>query len=183
LGEPDAAVMITRWINDALAVYHARSLQTQVAPVGDKPAGANVTEVTYSGPTAPPAPVCIDVPAVTGTGTVDSTLNCTMGNWANVPTSYAYAWSSGGTDSSYLVTAADAGTSITCVVSATNAGGTTAAPPSNAVVIAGAAADAAKTSDTHTTTTARGHGANERSGDDTKVSRTASSQRTTSRDA
>ena len=39
--------------------------------------------------TAPP--VNVDVPHVSGTGTVGSTLNCTMGNWQNEPTSYAYA--------------------------------------------------------------------------------------------
>jgi hypothetical protein len=118
-----------------LAIYHARTLQTQMAPEGDKPAGANVTEVTYGGPTAPPAPVCIDVPYVGGGAIVGDTLTCTMGNWGNEPVSYTYAWSSGGTEASYVVQAGDAGTTITCVVSATNAGGTTAAPPSNGVMI------------------------------------------------
>ena len=138
MAQPDGAARINRWINDALAVYHARTLQTQMAPEGDKPVGAHVTEVTYSGATTPAVPVCIDVPFVSGTPAVDSTLTCTMGNWGNMdiePVSYAYAWSSGGTESSYLVTAADAGATITCVVSATNAGGTTAAPPSNAVMV------------------------------------------------
>jgi hypothetical protein len=88
--------------------------------------------------TAPP--VNVDVPHVSGTGSVGSTLNCTMGNWSGTPTSYAYAWKSDGmTDlgagSSYVVAATDAGHSITCVVTATNALGSTAAPPSNAVSI------------------------------------------------
>ena len=138
LAQPDGGSKISRWVNDALAVYYARSLQMQMAPPGDKPAGEGVTEVTYAGPTAPPAPVCIDVPAITGVGAVDQVLSCTTGNWGNEPVSYAHAWSSGGTEASYTVLAADAGTSITCVVSATNAGGTTAAPPSNAVLISGA---------------------------------------------
>jgi hypothetical protein len=139
LAQPDGAAKITRWINDALAVYHARTLQTQMAPEGDKPAGDNVTEVTYGGSVVPAAPVCIDVPYVGGGAAVGDTLTCTMGNWGNEPVSYTYAWSSGGTESSYVVQAADAGTSITCVVSATNAGGTTAAPPSNAVMVPAAA--------------------------------------------
>jgi hypothetical protein len=139
LAQPDGAALINKWIGDALTVYHARALQMQMAPEGDKPSGANVTEVTYSGSTAPAAPVCIDVPAVTGTAAVDSMLTCTMGNWGNEPVSYTYAWSSGGTEATYTVVAGDAGTSITCVVSATNAGGTTAAPPSNAVAIPAAA--------------------------------------------
>jgi hypothetical protein len=71
--------------------------------------------------TAPP--VNVDVPYVSGTGTVGSTLNCTMGNWQNTPTSYAYAWKSDGatdvgTGSSYVVAATDAGHSVTCVVTA-----------------------------------------------------------------
>ena len=146
LAQPDGAAQITRWINDALAVYHARTLQTQMAPEGDKPAGANVTEVSYAGSTTPAAPVCIDVPYVGGTAALGAVLTCTMGNWGNEPTEYAYAWSSGGTGSSYTVVEGDAGTSITCVVSATNAGGTTAAPPSNAVAIPAAAATQVRSS-------------------------------------
>jgi hypothetical protein len=114
-----------------------------MAPAGDKPVGPNITEVTYSGATTPDAPVCIDVPAITGTASVDSTLTCTTGNWGNTPDSYTYAWSSGGTESTYVVVAGDAGTTITCVVSATNAGGTTAAPPSIGVLIPGAVVAAA----------------------------------------
>jgi hypothetical protein len=81
------------------------------------------------------APVNVDVPFVSGGTAVGDTLTCTMGNWQGEPTSYAYAWSTGATGASYVIVAGDAGTSITCVVSATNAGGTTAAPPSNAVAI------------------------------------------------
>jgi hypothetical protein len=142
LSQPGGASRVQQWIEAALAVYHARALQTQYAPAGDKPSGSNVTEVTYGGPTTPPAPVCIDVPAVTGDANVGGLLSCTMGNWGNEPTSYAYAWSSGGTDSTYTVLAADAGTSISCIVTATNAGGSTAAPPSNAMTIAGTRATA-----------------------------------------
>lgn len=95
--------------------------------------------------TAPP--VNADAPAVTRNGAVSAsaavgdTLNCTMGNWQNEPTSYAYAWKSdGATDlgtssADYVVAATDAGHSITCVVTATNALGSTVAPPSNAVSI------------------------------------------------
>jgi hypothetical protein len=182
LGEPDMASKITRWLNDALAVYHARSLQTQIAPVGDKPVGSNVTEVTYAGPTTPAAPVCIDVPYASGAGTAASTLNCTMGNWGNEPSSYAYQWMSGSAEvgdgtSSYLVAESDAGKSVTCIVTATNAGGATGAPPSNAIAIAGAAADASSTKPDTTRST------DERKRDDAPVHRTAPKERTTTRDA
>lgn len=58
LGEPDAAPTIQRWIDDAVAVYHARSLLTQMAPVGDKPSGDGVTEIVFPGV----APVARSVP-------------------------------------------------------------------------------------------------------------------------
>lgn len=146
LAEPDGATLINQWLNAALAVYHARALQTQMAPPGDKPSGDHVTEVSYSGSTTPAAPVCIDVPFVSGGTAVGDTLTCTMGNWGHEPTEYAYAWSPGGTGPAYTVVEGDAGASITCVVSATNAGGTTAAPPSNAVVIPDGAATQARSS-------------------------------------
>lgn len=140
LGEPDMPTKIQRWINDGLAVYHARALQTQMAPPGDKPAGSNVTEVTYGGGQAVGPPVNVDVPAITGNGTVGSTLTCTMGNWQGEPTSYMYQWKSdaiemGTNENTYTVAATDAGHSITCVVSASNAAGSTTAAPSNAIFI------------------------------------------------
>jgi hypothetical protein len=91
-------------------------------------------------PAAPPA--VVDVPIISGTGDVGSTLTCTMGNWTGEPTSYAYAWSSNGTagpqqpSNTYAVKPADAGKSISCVVTATNDYGSTAAPPSNAIAVA-----------------------------------------------
>jgi hypothetical protein len=90
-------------------------------------------------PTAPP--VNVDVPEVSQSG---DTLNCTMGNWEGMqaePHSYAYAWQLDGTDipgsgATLPVVAADAGSTATCIVTATNAIGSTAAPPSNGVVVA-----------------------------------------------
>ena len=89
------------------------------------------------------APQYIDVPAIyptTPPAVVGSVLNCTLGNWFGVPTSYAYQWKRGvtnvGTNSNtYTVVAGDAANTITCVVSATNANGTTAAPASNGIAI------------------------------------------------
>lgn len=67
-------------------------------------------------------------------------ITCTMGIWTGEPTSYAYQWKNDGADvgdgtASYAVTAADVGHTVTCVVTATNAAGSTAAPPSNDVVV------------------------------------------------
>jgi hypothetical protein len=84
-------------------------------------------------------PENVDVPYVSQQGDL---LNCTLGNWTGEPTSYAYQWvrdgeiniGSGATP--YIVTGADVGHEVTCVVTATNAAGSTAAPPSNAVTVA-----------------------------------------------
>lgn len=95
-------------------------------------------------PAATTPPSNVDVPLVTGDGTVGATLNCTMGNWDGEPTGYAYQWKRdgttdlAGTGNTYVVAAADAGTSISCVVTASNDAGATVAPPSNAVAIAAA---------------------------------------------
>jgi hypothetical protein len=94
--------------------------------------------------TAPPAgngataPVNRDVPHVSQAG---AELLCTMGNWNGEPTSYAYQWKFDGADgpgdgATCPVTAAEVGKTATCVVTATNAHGSTAAPPSNEVTIA-----------------------------------------------
>jgi hypothetical protein len=90
-------------------------------------------------------PGVVDVPYVGGSGTVGGTLTCTNGNWTGEPTSYAYRWQSdgaaivGASASSYVVAEGDVGHSLACVVTATNASGSTQAPPSNAVIAAAAA--------------------------------------------
>ena len=96
---------------------------TELGVIGDLPA----TE----------APVNVDVPHVSQ---LDDVLSCTMGNWSGTPTAYAYAWklddvAAGADSASYTVTVDDAGKTATCVVTATNAIGSTAAPPSNALVV------------------------------------------------
>jgi len=86
--------------------------------------------------TEPPANV--DAPYLSQAG---ETLTCTMGNWDNEPTSYVYEWFIDGGASSasghtYTALPEDVGKIATCVVTATNAVGSTTAPPSNEVVIA-----------------------------------------------
>jgi hypothetical protein len=92
---------------------------------------------------APPAgpPGNVDVPYVSQAADL---LNCTMGNWTGEPTSYAYVWKMNGAAvgsnaATYTITTGDVGKTATCVVTATNAAGSTQAPPSNGVVVAAAA--------------------------------------------
>ena len=94
-----------------------------------------VTGEGAGAPTAPP--VNVDVPHVSQAGDV---LTCTMGNWQGTPSSYAYQWQLDGVDvgadaDTITVTAADAGKTATCVVTATNDLGSTAAPPSSGLVV------------------------------------------------
>jgi hypothetical protein len=84
-----------------------------------------------------PIPACVDVPYASLNATI---LNCTMGNWTGHPTSYAYQWMREGVEvgdnkANYQVGPDDHGHDLTCVVTATNATGSTVAPPSNAVFV------------------------------------------------
>ncbi len=78
-----------------------------------------------------PAPVNVDAPAIIGIGTVGEILAVTVGNWEGEPTSYTYQWMSGTSQvgfggSAYTIDSSDAGKDIACVVTAANAGGSTA---------------------------------------------------------
>ena len=91
-----------------------------------------------NGGATPAAPVNTAVPHVQQAA---DTLTCTMGTWDGEPTSYGYQWKVDGTvvgtdAATYTVQAADVGKTATCIVTATNVTGSTAAPPSADVTIA-----------------------------------------------
>jgi hypothetical protein len=119
---------------------HLSYMEGEVAAFTPEEAQALIDSgAVVAGDASTSAPVNVDVPHVQQAGDV---LTCTMGNWIGSPTAYAYAWQGDGgaigTDANtYTVTPGDAGTTVTCIVTATNANGATAAPPSNGVVVAG----------------------------------------------
>lgn len=86
-------------------------------------------------------PAVIDTPFVSGAAAHGSVLTCTQGNWTGAPTSKAYQWKRGGATNigtnanTYTTVLADVGFGIGCVVTATNATGSTAAPLSNLIVV------------------------------------------------
>jgi len=86
------------------------------------------------------APTNTVAPAVTGTSQVGQVLTTDNGTWTGSPTGYTYQWKRGGvsiggaTSSTYTLVNADASSNVTCVVTATNAGGSTAAT-SNSVSV------------------------------------------------
>jgi hypothetical protein len=101
-------------------------------------------EVMEPPPTVPP--VNVDVPHVSltnGPGGVGSTYICTKGTWENMGDlvdTYAYRWQRNGAPitiganlEEYTAVAADRGTALGCIVTATNTIGSTAAPLSNTI--------------------------------------------------
>jgi hypothetical protein len=84
------------------------------------------------------APINIDVPLCYQEG---DALCCTMGNWTGQPDTYAWQWqldgvdAGDGTDTYLLALPDDIGRTAVCIVTASNAIGTTEGPPSNAVVV------------------------------------------------
>jgi len=115
--------------------------------VVNKGKGGNLTQSQMiaaidgvAGVLAPPGN--IDVPFVSGNGVVGQVLTCTQGNWAGTPSSYAYAWKRDGTTAigsnanTYTLVAGDSGHRVGCVVTATNATGSTTAPLSNQITVA-----------------------------------------------
>ena len=77
----------------------------------------------------PQLPANLTPPAITGTPTVGQTLSVSNGTWTNSPTSFAYQWRrngsniAGATANTYALASDDAGTMISCLVTATNADG------------------------------------------------------------
>ena len=110
---------------------------------------AVVTAAASPPPPPPPAPTNTTPPSISGTPTEGDTLTATAGTWAGSPTSYTYQWQdctgatctkiSGASTSTHQLTASDVGHTITVIVTATNAGGSTPATSAATATIAEAA--------------------------------------------
>jgi Big-like domain-containing protein len=100
------------------------------------------------GPVLPPAPANTQAPTITGIAEQGDTLKVSSnGTWSNGPTQYSYTWENcssagnncapiaGATSSSYELSAADIGTTIVCVVTATGPGGSTPASTNKTAVV------------------------------------------------
>ena len=88
------------------------------------------------------APAVIDIPYAQANAKppiVGTVCSVTNGNWTGSPTAYTYQWKRDGvtnlgTAANYTLVSADVGGhQISCVVTATNATGSTSAPPSNLI--------------------------------------------------
>jgi len=94
----------------------------------------------------PPVPVATSAPTLTGApGPVNAyaglTLSCSTGRWSNTPTGYAYEWLRNGlqipgaTAPGYVLGRADVGHTLSCAVTASNAGGAGAPSTSNRLLV------------------------------------------------
>jgi hypothetical protein len=107
------------------------------------------------------APANTVAPAVSGIPVAGATLTCSTGTWTGSPTAYSYNWRKGGTtlgaldQATYKVALADETGSIDCVVTATNAGGSTG-QASNALTIVAGMVSNIDPSDTSTITSSSG---------------------------
>jgi hypothetical protein len=97
--------------------------------------GIRTNKIKIGGGAAATPPSNSVAPAVSGTAVVDQVLTTTNGTWTGTaPITYSYQWKRGATNigtnaSTYTLVAADAGntSNITCVVTATNSGGSASA--------------------------------------------------------
>jgi hypothetical protein len=97
----------------------------------------NATSAASAVVSGPAAPTPTTAPAISGTTQVGSTLTASQGTWTGNPTSVAYAWLrcdadgnscatiGGATSNTYVLTQADAGSTLRLSVTATNAAGST----------------------------------------------------------
>ena len=120
---------------------------------GSTSATSRATALVTAATSPPPAPPTdTTLPRISGTPIEGDTLKATAGTWEGSPTSYAYQWEdctgasctkiSGATTSTHKLTTSDVGHTLTVVVTATNAGGSTPATSPATATIAKAATDA-----------------------------------------
>lgn len=93
--------------------------------------------VTWSAPPPPPVtpPVSTGAPTTTGVPRPGQTLTCSPGSWSgSTPQAYAYQWlrdgaavTSTSASGAYVISAADAGHSVVCAVTAANTAGSASA--------------------------------------------------------
>jgi hypothetical protein len=114
---------------------------------GSTPATSLATATIEVSGVVPVAPTNTVLPVVSGSAVEGQTLSATSGTWSGSPTSYAYQWEdcnvsggacvgvSGATSATYKLASGDVGHTLRAVVTASNAGGSTAATSSATATI------------------------------------------------
>jgi hypothetical protein len=109
-------------------------------PTTTTPPPTTTTTTTPPPPPPPPpptAPVNVTLPTISGSDVEGSTLTASRGTWGNNPTRYGFQWQdcasngcsniAGATTSTYTLQLSDVLDTVDVIVTATNAGGSTAA--------------------------------------------------------
>ena len=111
------------------------------------------TTIGLAATAAPPANT--SPPTISGTAQVGQTLTATNGTWSNAPASFAYQWLrcngggnscasvANGTQQTYTLVGADAGSTMRVRVTATNADGSSSAQSAQTAMVAAATSSAA----------------------------------------
>ncbi len=122
-GSPDAQ----SWHTSAAAVNEQRVAIEEIMVIS-----ASTPTSTVSAPVNLTLPA-VDggaVPAISGGVAVGTMISCATGTWTNIPTKYTYQWQRDGSDitgatgAEYLLAAADSGHEVSCIITASNLGGT-----------------------------------------------------------
>jgi hypothetical protein len=104
------------------------------------PCDIGAFEFTVSAPPPPSPPVNTGRPVVSGTPEPGHQLSCSNGTWSGNPTSFAFRWNKGGapiagaTSAHYTVQILDEAQTLTCTVTASNAGGSASATSDGVLV-------------------------------------------------
>ena len=125
-GSPDQQ----SWHTSAAAVNEQRVALEEIMVIS-----ASTPTSTVSAPVnlTLPAVEGGSVPAISGGVAAGTMISCATGTWTNIPTKYTYQWQrdgsniSGQTGAEYLLAAADVGHELSCIVTASNLGGSNTA--------------------------------------------------------
>ena len=118
------------------------------SPSSSSPSGSSSTSPgTSASPARSRPPVNAAPPTISGSATQGSTLTASTGTWTNTPTSYAYRWQrcntggcqniGGATGATYLLGAADVGSTVRVSVTARNAAGSGSATSARTGTVSG----------------------------------------------
>ena len=122
----------------------------RVVVTASNPGGSGTAASSATASVLPAPPSVIDPPAISGDARQGATVAATTGSWSGSPTGFAYRWQrsadgglswieiGGAAAATYTLVAADIGSAVRVVVTATNAGGSASAASAATATVEGA---------------------------------------------